>query len=155
MQVQVFQHLLQHFVLSPHIVFLVAKKQQFVNGQLAEYRVVVARLVVYGLAAVVVYLRRIAVHDVQTLRRSAQYLLSQCEKRTLVCLGLHHAVEHAQRTHVAVLRVLQGAERIDARQFQLVQLLVVALRQCHRLYVAGKDASVFAVDVHHRVTAGA
>ena len=154
-QVQVFQRLLHHLVLSPHVVLLVAKEEQLIDGQLAEYRVAVARLAVHRLAPVVVHFRCRAAHDVQPLGRTAQYLLQQGEEGALLGLGLHHAVEHAQRAHVAVFGVLQGAERVNARQLQLVQLLVVALRQCHRLYVAGKHARVLAVDVHHRVAARA
>ena len=65
MQVQILQQLLQHVVLLPHVVLLVAKKQQLVDGQLAEDGVAIGALCVHGLAPVIPVVSRLSALDVQ------------------------------------------------------------------------------------------
>ena len=152
-QVQVSQQLLQHAVLLPHVILLITKKQQLVDAQLPEDGMAVGALCVHGLAAVIPVVGGLTALDVQARCHAVKHLVHHAQEGALGGIGFDRVIHNAQRTHMAVFRILQGRQRVYAAQLDLVQILVVALRVRLRLHIPRKEAHALAVDVHHRVHA--
>ena len=148
MKVEVFELLLQHAVLLPHIILSVAQEEELRDAEVAENAPLVSSGIVHRLAPVIPQVQR------SKVAQTAHELLYEAQEGPLCRCASHGLVVHSCAAYLPIFGILQRAQTVHAVQLHLVEAVVERLGEGHRLHEACEDAHVITQHLHIGVTAG-